>query len=80
MIARLGASLLYNLFLMKMKFNGEELETTSLNISDFLVEKNINVIGIAIALNNKVVSRKLWNEVALKVGDDLIVISAAYGG
>ena len=80
MIARLGASLLYNLFLMKIKFNGEELETTSLNISDFLVEKNINVIGIAIALNNKVVSRKLWNEVALKVGDDLIVISAAYGG
>ena len=80
MIARLGASLLYNLFLMKIKFNGEELETTSLNISDFLVEKNINVIGIAIALNNKVVSRKLWNEVALKEGDDLIVISAAYGG
>ncbi len=65
---------------MKIKFNGEELETTSLNISDFLVEKNINVIGIAIALNNKVVSRKLWNEVALNEGDDLIVISAAYGG
>ena len=80
MIARLGASLLYNLFLMKIKFNGEELETTSLNISDFLVEKNINIVGIAIALNNKVVSRKLWNEVALKEGDDLIVISAAYGG
>ena len=65
---------------MNIKLNGEKLETNSNNISDFLIEHSINTKGIAVAINNCVVNRELWEQTQLKDNDEVVIISAAYGG
>ena len=41
-----------------------------------MAEKN----GIAVALNNQVISRTEWNNKLLKQGDKIIIIKATQGG
>jgi len=36
--------------------------------------------NVAVALNNAIVSRDKWAETSLRDGDNVIIITAAYGG
>ena len=66
---------------MKIKFNGEEKETTDgITVKEILEEQGIKGEGIAVAKNNELVFKTDWETTELKDGDDLLVINAAYGG
>jgi sulfur carrier protein len=43
-------------------------------------ESNLPTTGVAIAVNNAVVPRKLWEQTTLQNGDTVLIIEAAQGG
>lgn len=52
-----------------------------LNLSDLVKEiLSQDTIGIAIAVNNKVISKKVWQEQKLNHQDKVTIITATQGG
>jgi sulfur carrier protein len=66
---------------MQVKINGVE---TSVNdnttVADLAQINNLGQTGTAIAVNNALVRRAVWQSTPLKDGDDIVIIKAAYGG
>lgn len=67
---------------MTIKINNEhvELSEVTLNVSEILTLRNIPLGGTAVAINNKLITRSNWDMTTVKDGDNLTVISAAFGG
>ncbi len=69
---------------MKIKVNGEEIELDPYKKSPIL-SKTLEGIGykpnsIVVELNNTIVNSKKWDEVVLKDGDKLEIVSIVGGG
>ena len=69
---------------MKIKVNGEEIEL-NLKKEEPLLYKTLERIGykpnlIVVELNNIIVNSKKWNDVVLKDGDKLEIVSIVGGG
>jgi sulfur carrier protein len=66
---------------MQVKINGVE---TSVNdnttVADLAQINNLGQTGTAIAVNNALVRRAVWQSTPLKDDDDVVIIKAAYGG
>ncbi|MCG8410092.1 MAG: sulfur carrier protein ThiS [Bacteroidales bacterium] len=62
--------------------NGDSLKTSkNITLSELLIDCNFaEKHGIAIAINNKVVRKTLWNETIIQENDKIIIISATKGG
>lgn len=66
---------------MKVLFNNEELESKATTLLELLTEKDLDKKrGIAVALNNEVISRSNWNKTELKDNDKILIITATQGG
>lgn len=67
---------------MRIKFNNEyiDIPEEAVTVSKLLEIKNVSSQGTAIALNGKLAPRAQWDNLNLKENDDIIVISAAFGG
>ena len=66
---------------MKIFINHSPLEIDgNPTVADLLVHQNLSGTGIAVAIDNKVVPRLLWNETYLSDGDRITVITAVCGG
>lgn len=60
--------------------NDKEVETTAINLSDFSNEQQLPATGIAVAVNNRMVSRTEWDSYTLSEGDNILIIKAVCGG
>ena len=66
---------------MKIYLNQEEiLIQDSLSILDMLTTHTISISGIAVAVNNQVIKKELWQSVHLCENDKVTVIVATFGG
>ena len=65
---------------MKLKVNDKEVETGATHLSQFSQEQNLPAIGIAIAVNQRMVPRTEWDSYALSEGDNILIIKAVCGG
>ena len=66
---------------MKIEFNGEIMNVKSELLSDVLLSKNLlNKKGIAIAVNEFVVSKANWTNFKLTENDKILIITATQGG
>ena len=66
---------------MKVFFNSEEINIPENSTVTMLKElKNAPKSGVAVAVNGKIVVGKDHDTFLLKENDDVILISAAYGG
>lgn len=66
---------------MKVLVNNKEREINQeSSIKDLATEMQLPEKGIAIAVNNKMVTRTEWANHLLKEGDTVVVIKAACGG
>ena len=67
---------------MKVYLNNAELELeSSTTLSDFLSSQNLMTSsGIAVAVNDAVISKSSWNSQNLQDGDKIVVITATAGG
>lgn len=66
---------------MKVQVNNKEVEISpSSTITQLTAQLDLPVQGIAIAVNNKMVSRTEWGKYVLQENDNLVIIKAACGG
>ena len=66
---------------MQVQFNDQHIETTASNLQELLEEMMLSTkTGIAVAVNDFVVQRPLWNTKSLNEQDVILVITAAAGG
>lgn len=65
---------------MKVAINNKEVETNSTTLSQLVDELSLPMQGIAIAVNNRMVSRTEWTNYALNEGVSIVIIKAACGG
>jgi sulfur carrier protein len=60
--------------------NGERRETAATKIAALLTELEYETTQLAIAVNRGVVPRRRWDEVELRDGDAIEIISPRQGG
>ncbi|MEW7280718.1 sulfur carrier protein ThiS [Aquimarina sp. 2201CG1-2-11] len=52
----------------------------SITLTEVVAQLNIISAGIAIAINNEIISKDRWNATNLKEQDQVIIIKATQGG
>lgn len=67
---------------MTIRLNNEKtrLPEEGMTVADLLEWKGIRINGTAVAVNGSLASRDKWNVTKLSDNDDVVVISAAFGG
>lgn len=66
---------------MKVRFNNLVTSFEGVSLYDFMSEQNLlEKKGIAVAINQEVISKTDWKEQKLEESDQIIVITAAAGG
>lgn len=66
---------------LKITFNGEPISISDeMTLVDLLENKEIERVGIAIAVNQEVQTKTMWSDTRLKAGDDVVVFRAIAGG
>lgn len=53
---------------------------TNVNILQLLLQENYPQIGIAVAINQQIISKADWANQLLKDGDNILIIQATQGG
>ncbi len=66
---------------MKVQVNNKEVEISSTaTLTQLTALLELPTQGIAIAVNNKMIPRNEWENLALQENDHLVIIKAACGG
>lgn len=66
---------------MKVQVNNKEVDAPlSSTLAQLTKQLELPTQGIAIAVNNQLISRTQWEEFSLQENDHLVVIKAACGG
>lgn len=65
---------------MKLKVNGEMVEHDVAYLSQLLETMALPERGVAVAVNNTMISRVEWKNYSLSEGDNILIIKAACGG
>ena len=66
---------------MRIYINDNELYFSGNTVADLLAQKGFDdAAGLAIAVNETVITRKKWSSCSLKEGDSILIITPAQGG
>lgn len=65
---------------MILTVNNQRIETDAKTLDELSVEMSLPDVGIAIAVENKLVVRAEWEKYALSDGMKIVIIKAACGG
>ena len=68
---------------MELQINNQKkhYDVQLLNIPQLLeIEHSSSLKGLAVAVNEHVISRSLWDTYELKSGDNILIITATQGG
>lgn len=66
---------------MKIEVNGEVCEVEfSATLNSIVTDRVSDTRGIAVAINNSVVSKAEWDKTTLKENDKVLLITATQGG
>lgn len=65
---------------MKVSVNNKEVETYSTTLLQLAEELSLPPVGVAIAVDNKMIPRAAWGDYALSPGMSIVIIKAACGG
>ena len=65
---------------MKLKVNGEMVEHDVAYLGQLLEIMALPERGVAVAVNNTMISREEWKNYSLSEGDNILIIKAACGG
>lgn len=65
---------------MNIKINNKETEVNATTLSELAAELSLPEKGVAVAVNNRMVTRTDWNHTAIHEGDNIVVIKAVCGG
>ena len=61
---------------MNIKINNKETEVKATSLQELATEISLPEKGVAVAVNNRMVTRADWNHTAINDGDNIVVIKA----
>ena len=64
---------------MNIKINNKETEVKATSLQELATELSLPEKGVAVAVNNRMVTRTDWNQTAIKEGANVVVIKAVSG-
>lgn len=65
---------------MEILINNEKKQTEATNVSELAAALALPDRGVAIAINNGIVTRDKWEATDINEGDNVTIIKAAFGG
>ena len=65
---------------MNIKINNKETKVKATSLQELATEISLPEKGVAVAVNNRMVTRADWNHTAINDGDNIVVIKAVCGG
>ena len=65
---------------MNIKINNKKTEVKATSLQELATEISLPEKGVAVAVNNRMVTRADWNHTAINDGDNIVVIKAVCGG
>lgn len=66
---------------MKISLNNQWIETSdTVSVAQLLTDSGIALRGIAVAVNKQVVPKTNWETTLLQNEDEVVVITATFGG
>ncbi|WP_405209240.1 sulfur carrier protein ThiS [Aquimarina sp. LLG6339-5] len=66
---------------MTINVNNQKQSISENSSIDFLLEElSLSKNGIAIAINNQIITKDTWSDTIVKVNDDVTIIRATQGG
>jgi len=65
---------------LNLTLNGENISSDNSLLKNLVEELNLPSEGIAIAVNDDVISKTKWSTTELNEGDKILVITATQGG
>lgn len=65
---------------MKIKINDKETEVVATTLLELAAILSLPEKGVAMAVNNRMVTRTEWGSSALNEGDNVVIIKAVCGG
>ena len=65
---------------MQLTVNGIEVSIHASTLSGLIIEMSLPRHGVAIAVNNEIVPKSLWESYLLKEASKIEVVTAAAGG
>lgn len=65
---------------MNIKINNKETEVKATSLQELATEISLPEKGVAVAVNNRMVTRADWNHTAINDGDNIVIIKAVCGG
>ena len=57
---------------MNIKINNKETEVKATSLQELATELSLPEKGVAVAVNNRMVTRTEWNQTAIKEGDNVV--------
>lgn len=67
--------------MITIHLNEKPLEVDkNINISNLLSQINYPEVGIAVAINQEIISKSNWSKQSLNSGDKVLIIQATQGG
>ena len=65
---------------MKVIINNKETETTAANVAQLAAELALPEKGVAVAIDNKLITRSTWGDTPIVSGANIVIIKAFCGG
>lgn len=65
---------------MNIRINDKETEVGAKSLLELATELSLPEKGVAVAVNNKMVTRTQWSDTLLNSGDNVVIIKAVCGG
>ena len=65
---------------MKVNINNKPTDVNATSLQELATELSLPEKGVAVAVNNRMVTRAEWNQTAINENDNIVVIKAVCGG
>ncbi len=65
---------------MRVKINNTPTDTQATTVAELATEQQLPDKGVALAVNNDMVTRAEWSTRKLAEGDDIVILKAFCGG
>ncbi len=65
---------------MKVNINNKPTDVSATSLQELATELSLPEKGVAVAVNNRMVTRAEWNQTAINENDNIVVIKAVCGG
>lgn len=65
---------------MQLIINGDPFQTEKTFVAEIMAELNLPASGIAIAINEEVISKSNWSTFKVAENDKILIITATQGG